>query len=95
LLFSWAFDVHGCVLLGFVGVPGHALLGFAWCSWLCFPRVLLVFLIMLFKALLMFMVVVLLGFVGVRDCCFSGLLVFVVVVIMGFVGIHGHAFLGS
>ncbi len=52
-------------------------------------------LVMFYRALLMFMVIALLGFVGVHDCCSFGLLVFVVFVFLGFVGIHVHAFLDS
>jgi hypothetical protein len=43
----------------------------------------------------MFMVITLLGFVGVCSCCSFGLLVFMVIALMGFVCIPGHVFLGS
>ncbi len=84
LLLSWV-----------VGVPSHAFLGFVWCLWLCFPRALLLLVVMFSRALLMFVVVILLGFVGVCGCCSFGFLVFVVVVLLGFVGIFGHVFLDS
>ncbi len=95
LLLSWVVDVHGCILLGFVSVLDRALLGFVWCSWLCFPRALLLLLVMFSRAWLMFMVIALLGFVSVCGCCFFGLLVFVVIALLGFVGIGGHDFLDS
>ncbi len=60
-------------LMCFVGVPSCALLGFVWCSWLCFPRALLLLLVVFSRALLMFVVIALLV-----------LLVFVVVVLLGF-----------
>ncbi len=82
-------------LMCFVGVPNRVLLGFVWCLWLCFPKALLLLLVMFFKALLMFVVIAFMGFVSVHGCCFFGLLVFVVIALLGFVGILGHAFLDS
>ncbi len=69
-MLSWVVGVHGCILLGFVGVPNRVLLGFVWCSWLCFPKALLLLLVMFSKALLMFVVIALMGFVSVHGCCF-------------------------
>ncbi len=67
------------VLLGFVGVCCHVFLGFVdvrgqsshglyWCLWLCFPR-LLMFMVVLSWALLVFLVVALMGSIGVLGCC--------------------------
>jgi hypothetical protein len=93
VMLSWTFSV-----------PSHALLGF-WCSWSCFPG-LLVFLVMLFWAFGVLGHVFLgsigvldhcslMGSVGVLGCCFPGFLVFVFMLSSTLLVFLVIAFLGS